>query len=98
MPSLSPLSESTETLTALPDVAYASTIRLGFFPDTALVEAPYPWPGSTSYPGDTTGSTVGEQLTALAEGAQTLTVLAASTETLTPVTEDTQTLTPLPED
>lgn len=72
MPSLTPLAEGTEGLAPLAELT--NTTRLGFFPNTALVEAPYPWPGSTSYPGDTTG-TVGEKLTLLTEDTQTLTLL-----------------------
>lgn len=75
---LSVMVEGSESLQALVELVYESTIRLGFFPATSLYEAPYPFPGSISYPGDTTGSVVGETLTVLSEGA----------ETLTPLTED----------
>lgn len=78
MPELTPLAAGAETLTPLQELVYVNTTRLGFFPDTALVEAPYPFPSATSYPGDTTGSTVGETLTPLTE----------DTRTLTPLTED----------
>lgn len=68
MPSLTLLNESTETLSLLSELAS----RLGFFPDTTLVEAPYPYPGATSYPGDSLGLS---DFVIMSEGTETLTVL-----------------------
>lgn len=67
MPSLSPVSESSETLTAHAELEP----RAGFWPGSALYEAPYPFPGPTSYPGAFTG----ESLTPLTEGSETLTAM-----------------------
>lgn len=86
---LSPLSEGTETLaavaegaetlTTLAELTDESTTHLGFFPGSAPAVAPYPFPSSTSYPGDTyTTGGAGLTLTTLAEGVETLTALAES--------------------
>ena len=72
MPSLTPITESTETLSTL--IELVASIRLGFFPDSTLVEAPYPYPGATSYPGDTIESGL-TGFAAVSEGTETLTVL-----------------------
>lgn len=66
MPTLTPLSEVAESLTAL-DVMIST---IGFLPGNALYQAPYPFPSSTSYPGGRFG------LIGLTEDAQTLTPLA----------------------
>lgn len=83
---LTPLTEGAEALAVMAEdvldlvalAVLAVSTRLGFFPDTALYSAPYPYPSSTSYPGDTI--TTGLSDTApMAEDA---------TLTLTPLTED----------
>ena len=70
---LAPLAAGAQSLAPVDELEYASTTHLGFFPDTALVEAPYPYPGSTSYPGDTVVTTVGHQLGVAPEGSLNLT-------------------------
>lgn len=50
---LTPLSESTETLTSLSEDPGG-----GFYPGTSAYDAPYPFPSPTSYPGDTYGPTL----------------------------------------
>lgn len=73
--SLSTLADDVQEITEL--VEDTAVIRLGFFPGLALYEAPYPYPGSTSYPGDSIVlSGVLRTLTSLAEGARTLTPLS----------------------
>lgn len=74
MPTLIPVNESTETLSLLEELV--ASIRLGFFPDSTLVEAPYPYPSSTSYPGDT-----------IEIGLTGFVVITEGTETLTPMAE-----------
>lgn len=63
MPSLIPLGEV--SLNATAEVELAQFVHTGFFPATTLVEAPYPYPSSTSYPGDTYST--GLRLTVLQE-------------------------------
>lgn len=69
MPALTAASEATETLTGSSEAAFFP----GFYPGTALYVAPYPHPGSTSYPGPKIGAA--------------LTQTTEATETLTPATE-----------
>lgn len=61
MPSLTPASEATETLTGVRDV--------GFYPGTFLYREPFPYPSPTSYPGAEPAPSV----TAAIEGTETLT-------------------------
>jgi hypothetical protein len=73
---LASLSEASSTLTALAELTNTTTTHLGYFPDTVLFSAPYPYPSSTSYPGDTyTTPATGLANTALSEGTTNLTVL-----------------------
>lgn len=66
MPALTPLNEGTETLTAIP-------VRgLGFYPSTYGYLLPYPYPGSTSYP----GGDVLPSLSTLSETTLNLTALS----------------------
>lgn len=71
------LAEGSETLGPLEELTDQSTTHFGFFPGLVLQTAPYPFPSSTSYPGDTvvTGGQ-GLNLALLAEGSETLTALA----------------------
>jgi hypothetical protein len=71
---LIPLAEGTETIVSLDELLQEG--RTGFIPDTSLVEAPYPFPSATSYPGDST--IVGLYLSSMSEGAKTLTPLTES--------------------
>lgn len=81
-----PLTEDVRTLTQLAETAKTLTeldedfaaVRLGFYPDTVLYSAPYPYPSSTTYPGATTSTGVN----------RTLTTANEETRTLTPLTEN----------
>ena len=66
MPSLTPVSEGTETLTSVSEETFQ-----GFLPGTVLYRAPYPFPSSTSYP----GPKLGQNLQALSESTETLSPL-----------------------
>lgn len=74
---LSAVSEGAETITPLSELVDESTTHIGFFPGSVLQTEPYPFPSSTSYPGDTVVvGTQGLSLAAVAEGSETLTPLA----------------------
>ena len=76
--SLSGLAEGSETLTPLTELADQSTTHFGFFPGSVLQTAPYPFPSSISYPGDTV--VVGSQ-------GLTFDLFPEGTETLVPLLE-----------
>lgn len=72
MPALTQLSEGTENFSLIEELA--PSLRLGFFPGTSLYSAPYPFPSSTSYPGDTIATGLSD-FASISEGTETLTVI-----------------------